>query len=90
MQTENNTAALKKISFSTTINAPKEKVWNVLWNDETYKAWTSVFSEGSCAVSDWNEGSKILFLDGKGSGMYSTIAKKIPGMNSCPSGILEK
>jgi len=78
MQTENNTAALKKIRFSTTINAPKEKVWNVLWNDETYKAWTSVFSEGSCAVSDWNEGSKILFLDGKGSGMYSTIAKKVP------------
>jgi uncharacterized protein YndB with AHSA1/START domain len=78
MQTENNTAALKKISFSTSINAPKEKVWNVLWNDETYKAWTSVFSEGSSAVSDWNEGSKILFLDGKGRGMYSTIAKKIP------------
>jgi len=24
-------AALKRISFSTTINAPKEKVWNVLW-----------------------------------------------------------
>jgi len=78
MQTENNTSALKRISFSTTINAPKEKVWNVLWNDETYKAWTSVFSEGSCAVSDWNEGSKVLFLDGKGSGMYSTIAKKVP------------
>lgn len=79
MQAENNTSALKRISFSTTIKATKEKVWAVLWSDETYKAWTSAFCEGSYAVSDWNEGSKILFLDGKGSGMYSTIAKKIPG-----------
>jgi uncharacterized protein YndB with AHSA1/START domain len=79
MQTENNSSELKRISFSTTIKATKEKVWNILWNDETYKAWTSAFTEGSCAVSDWDEGSKILFLDGKGSGMYSTIAKKIPG-----------
>lgn len=78
MQTENNTAALKKLSFSTLIQATKEKVWKVLWDDETYRAWTSAFSEGSHAVSDWNEGSKILFLDGKGSGMYSTIARKIP------------
>ncbi len=78
MQTETNTPSLKKISFSTTIKASKEKVWAVLWNDETYKSWTSAFTQGSYAVSDWNEGSKILFLDGKGSGMYSTIAKKIP------------
>jgi uncharacterized protein YndB with AHSA1/START domain len=77
MQTENN-SALKKISFSATIKASKEKVWAVLWNDESYKAWTSAFTQGSHAVSDWNEGSKILFLDAKGSGMYSTIAKKIP------------
>ena len=78
MQTETNTPSLKKISFSTTIKASKEKVWAVLWNDESYKSWTSAFTQGSYAVSDWNEGSKILFLDGKGSGMYSTIAKKIP------------
>lgn len=80
MQTENNsnTVALKKDQFTITIHASKEKVWKVLWDDETFRAWTSVFSEGSHAVSDWNEGSKILFLDGKGSGMNSLIAKKIP------------
>jgi uncharacterized protein YndB with AHSA1/START domain len=77
MQTEDN-SALKKISFSTTIKATKKKVWAVLWDDESYKAWTATFAGGSCAVSDWREGSKILFLDGKGDGMYCTIAKKIP------------
>jgi uncharacterized protein YndB with AHSA1/START domain len=62
--------------FSVTINAPREKVWKVLWNDETYRKWTSAFSEGSYAVSDWKEGSKIQFLSPEGSGMYSTIDKK--------------
>lgn len=68
---------MKKIQFSTSINAPKEKVWQVLWNDDTYQKWTSVFSEGSKAVTDWKEGSKIHFLDAKNDGMYSTIDKCI-------------
>jgi len=64
--------------FKITIDAPKEKVWNTLWNDATYPEWTSVFASGSRAESDWKKGSKILFLDGKGSGMVSVIAEKIP------------
>jgi len=64
--------------FKVTIDAPKEKVWNTLWNDATYREWTSVFAEGSRAESDWKKGSKILFLDGKGSGMVSVIAEQIP------------
>jgi hypothetical protein len=52
---------MKQLHFSTDINAPRETVWNVLWNDATYRDWTSVFAEGSYAVSDWNEGSKIQF-----------------------------
>ena len=67
------------LKFETEIKAPREKVWQVLWNDDTYRKWTSAFTEGSHAVSDRNEGSKILFLDGKGSGMSSIIEKKIPG-----------
>ncbi len=68
----------KKIKFNINIAATKEKVWQILWNNETYKAWTGAFSEGSFAVSDWNEGSPIHFLDGKGKGMYSVIQKKVP------------
>lgn len=67
---------MKKISFSVTINAPKEKVWKILWDDKTYRQWTSVFSEGSYAVSDWNEGDRVHFLSGTGDGMFSEIAKK--------------
>jgi uncharacterized protein YndB with AHSA1/START domain len=69
---------METLKFHSTINAPKEKVWETLWNDDTYRQWTSVFSEGSYAESDWNEGSKILFLSPKGEGMFSVIDKKIP------------
>lgn len=78
MQTETTAAPMQKANFSVAINASKEKVWNALWDSENYKKWTSAFSEGSNAVSDWNEGSKIQFLDGKGSGMYSIIDRKVP------------
>jgi uncharacterized protein YndB with AHSA1/START domain len=68
---------MKKLQFSTEIMAPKQKVWETLWADDNYRAWTSVFTEGSHAVTDWNEGSKVHFLDGKGAGMYGIIEKKV-------------
>lgn len=69
---------MKKLEFDIQINAPTEKVWDVLWNDDTYRQWTSVFYEGSRAVSDWNEGSRIMFLGPDDNGMYSLIEKKVP------------
>lgn len=67
---------MEKQTFKVTIDAPRERVWDVLWSDHTYREWTSVFSPGSRAETDWNEGSKVLFLNGEGEGMVSRIAKK--------------
>jgi Activator of Hsp90 ATPase homolog 1-like protein len=68
---------MAKLKFSIIINAPKEKVWNTMLEDRTYRIWTEVFSEGSYYSGDWNKGSKILFLgpgnDGKTGGMVSRI-----------------
>ena len=69
---------MKKLTFSIDINAPKEKVWYALWDDENYESWTSVFCPGSFIVSDWNEGSKIHFLSPEGGGMFSLITQKKP------------
>ncbi|HZH95323.1 MAG TPA: SRPBCC domain-containing protein [Flavisolibacter sp.] len=66
---------MKKLNFSTNINASKEIVWQSLWDGANYPTWTSVFSEGSHVITDgWKEGTKVLFLDGKGCGMVSTVA----------------
>ena len=69
---------MKHLNFSIQINAPKEKVWSILLDDKTYRQWTSVFHEGSYAVGDWSEGSKILFLGPEGSGMTSRIFRHVP------------
>jgi uncharacterized protein YndB with AHSA1/START domain len=69
---------MEKMNFSIDINAPREKVWKTLWEDASYRKWTRVFIEGSHAVTDWQEGSKVLFLDGKGEGMVSKVQTNRP------------
>jgi uncharacterized protein YndB with AHSA1/START domain len=69
---------MEMMHFSIQIDAPAQKVWNVLWDDETYRKWTGVFTEGSYAISDWKEGSKVQFLSPEGSGMFSVIEKMQP------------
>jgi uncharacterized protein YndB with AHSA1/START domain len=65
---------MQKLNFSISINAPKEKVWKMLWDDSNYRKWTSAFSEGSYAETDnWKEGSKVLFLDGELNGVVSQV-----------------
>lgn len=69
---------MERLHFSVDINASKEKVWDTLWAKGKYEAWTAVFSEGSTVETDWKEGSKVLFTDGKGSGMVSKISANKP------------
>jgi hypothetical protein len=69
---------MERKEFSIVVNVPKEKLWNTLWNDNTYREWTSVFAEGSKVETDWKKGSKVLFVDGTGSGMVSRIAENKP------------
>ena len=69
---------MERHQFKTMINASREKVWQTLWNDETYRQWTSAFAKGSRAETDWKTGSKVLFLDGKNRGMVSMIAENTP------------
>lgn len=68
---------MDKLNFSIIINATKEKVWNTMLEDKTYRIWTEAFSKGSHYIGDWSKGSKILFLgpneNGEMGGMVSRI-----------------
>ena len=69
---------MRKKTWSITIDAPKDKIWRTLLDDATYREWTSAFTEGSHAITDWREGGKVLFLNGEGHGMVSRIAEHRP------------
>jgi uncharacterized protein YndB with AHSA1/START domain len=69
---------MKRLHFSTAINAPRHAVWKVLWDDLSFRDWTSAFAEGSHAISDWHEGSPIQFLAPGGTGMSAVIETKRP------------
>jgi uncharacterized protein YndB with AHSA1/START domain len=73
---------MDRLNFSIVIDAPKEKVWNTMFEDETYRIWTEAFCHGSHYLGDWSEGSKILFLapdeSGEMSGMVSRIKENRP------------
>ena len=69
---------MKKKTFSITIDAPPEKVWEQLWGKESYPVWTAPFASGSNVETDWKKGSKAVFIDDKNQGMVSRIAENIP------------
>ncbi len=64
---------MNRINFSVSIDAPASKVWDVLWNDNSYRQWTTVFCEGSYMETDWQVGGNTRFLGPGEGGMYSTI-----------------
>lgn len=73
-----NKKVMEKLTFSTTINAPREKVWETLWDSVSYAQWCDVFSPGSVYEGELSEGSKVYFLGPDRSGMVSSVAEKRP------------
>lgn len=69
---------MKILQFKIEIKASPATVWNALWEISNYNQWARVFSKGSTAVSDWKEGSSILFIDDHQNGMYSIINQMVP------------
>ena len=74
---------MEKLRKTIFINAPRQRVWDVMLSDDTYRQWTSAFTPGSYYKGDWSQGSKILFLgpnpDGSGEGgMVSRIRENRP------------
>ena len=64
----------RTITKSIDIDAPPERVWDVLLDDATYRQWTAEFMAGSYAETDWQDGSTVRFLDPSGSGLLAHIA----------------
>lgn len=66
---------METLNYETTVHAPIQKVWDLLWTPETYTQWTQFFSSGSQFKTDWEINGKTYFLDATGNGMVSTVKR---------------
>ena len=64
---------METLEYEISIKASVQKIWDLLWNQETYPQWTQFFMEGSQFKTDWEVNGKTYFLDAHGNGMVSTI-----------------
>jgi hypothetical protein len=69
---------IQTIKKSIDINAPKEKVWDVLFQDHFNRIWFAEFSPGTYADTDWHVGSKVIFTDNSGGGIIGKITVNNP------------
>ncbi len=71
------------LHYTIHINASREKVWDTMLGDATYREWSSAFMPGSYFKGDWSQGSKMLFLGpdpdgGKEGGMVAMVKENRP------------
>lgn len=69
---------IQTIKKTIDINAPKEKVWEVLLLDKYTLQWYEAFGPGSHAETDWQLGSKAIFKDSSKEGIIGTIVVNRP------------
>lgn len=70
---------MKEMQFTIQINAPKEKVWQVLWQDETLRQWAGLVDPGTYMVGELKEGNEVQFISAEnGYGVTSLVEKITP------------
>ncbi|MDQ5950915.1 MAG: hypothetical protein QG639_192 [Patescibacteria group bacterium] len=71
---------MNDLQFSVEIQATKEKVWDTLWQDQTFRDWASIIDPGTYMVGGLKEGNEIQFISAEnGYGVTSLVEKVTPG-----------
>lgn len=71
---------MKEMQFRIEIHAAKERVWDTLWQDETFRQWASIIDPGTYMVGDLKEGNEVQFISSaNGYGVTSLVEKLTPG-----------
>ena len=67
------------MQFSIKIDASREKVWQTLWEDKTFRDWGNIIDEGLYMEGVMAEGSEVQFISSvSGVGVTSVIEKLAP------------
>lgn len=62
------------------IHAPKQKVWDTLWQDQTLRQWAGIIDPGTYMAGELKEGREVQFINEEnGYGVTSLVEKLMPG-----------
>lgn len=65
---------MKIVAHEIEIAAPAAKIWDLMWNAESYRDWTQFFGGSGVYESDWQVGGRTVFWDHeRQNGMVATI-----------------
>lgn len=68
------------MKFLIKIHATKEKVWDTLWQDETFREWASIIDPETYMIGELKEGNELQFISSaSGYGVTSLVEKLTPG-----------
>lgn len=71
---------MKEMKFTIDINVSKQKVWDTLWQNETFRQWAGVIDPGTYMVGDLVQGAIVEFISAEnGYGVTSLVEKVTPG-----------
>lgn len=71
---------MKEMQFSIQVQTTKEKVWNTLWQDETFRQWASIIDPQTYMVGELKEGNEVQFFSAaNGYGVTSLVEKVVEG-----------
>ncbi len=70
---------MKEMQLFTEIIAAKEKVWDTLWEDATFRQWAGIIDPGTYMKGELKEGSEVEFISAEnGYGVTSLVEKVVP------------
>lgn len=71
---------MNQLQFQVEIHATKQKVWDTLWQDKTFRQWASLIDPGTYMVGELKEGNEVQFISAEnGYGVTSLVEKLTPG-----------
>lgn len=69
---------MNAMQFSVEINANKAIVWDILWQDGTFREWAGIIDPGTHIVGELHEGNEVQFISASGYGVTSLVAEMQP------------
>ncbi len=70
---------MKDMHFTVEIHASKETVWDVLWQDQTFRQWAGLIDPGTYMVGELKPGKEVQFISAEnGYGVTSLVAELVP------------